>query len=72
MDFEEISAFFDEATFSPLVITTKGGFSIAIDRLTNRVLLGLSMLYVRDEATRRIIHIPFHAIDHISHPGEHL
>jgi hypothetical protein len=72
MDYEELAAFFDDATFSPLVITTKAGYSIAVEQLSGRILLGISMLYVRDPVTRRITHIPFHAIDHISQPGEKL
>jgi hypothetical protein len=65
----ELEHIFDPKTFSPLVLTTKDGFALAIEDSRN-VLIGLQMLVVKHSG--RIYQIPFHAIAHISEKGEHI
>jgi hypothetical protein len=70
MDKEEVESLMQLETFSPVVVTTKGGFSFAIKN-ARRVLTGLSMMTVKLE-DGRLYHVPFSAIDHIDESGDQL
>lgn len=70
MDREEVESLMQPETFSPFVLSTKGGFSFAV-KDPRRVLVGLSMLVVKLD-NGRLHHVPFAAIDHIDESGDQL
>jgi len=71
MNSEEIELLFNEKLFSPLMLATKAGFAIAINDY-RQVLIGVDVLYVKDDRTKFVYQIPFRAIDHIQQKGEKL
>jgi len=61
-DFTEL---LDQERFSPFVITTHDGFSIAIGSdQRNHILVGARMVALLDSAGG-IVHIPYRSISHI-------
>ena len=70
MDISELELFFDRDTFSPFVITMVDGYAIPINKI-GHALLGVTMIVAKDP-TGHLVHIPFHAIAHISEGGEEI
>ena len=70
MDISELELFFDRQTFSPFVITMLDGYAIPVDKV-GQALLGLTIIVAKDP-TGHLVHIPFHAIAHISERGEEI
>lgn len=71
MDMSELELFFKEDSFHPFVITLLDGYALPIERV-GQALLGLTMIVARDPKSGHLIHIPFHAIAHISQKGSQL
>lgn len=61
-DFNELLA---EERFSPFVITTNDGFSVAIGPEQRRHVLAGARMIVMLDAEGGIIHLPYHSIAHI-------
>jgi hypothetical protein len=66
IDFEELLA---PARFSPFVLTTHDGFSIAIGpEQREHILVAARMLVIMDSAGD-LVHIPYASIAHIHEPN---
>jgi hypothetical protein len=63
----ELERIFDSSTFAPFVLTTKDGFALPVAS-AHDALIGLRSIYIKHD--RQVYQIPFHAVAHISEPGE--
>jgi hypothetical protein len=69
MSKKDLSELLNQERFSPFVITTFGGFSLAIGpEKQKHILVGARMLVTLD-AEGNIIHIPYRSIAHIQEKG---
>jgi hypothetical protein len=62
----ELEEMLDEHRFSPFVLTTVDGFSIAIDN-PRKTLVGARLIIVMDK-DGRFYHIPYGSIAHLTDP----
>jgi hypothetical protein len=65
----ELERIFDPVTFAPFVLTTKDGFALSVASARD-ALVGLRSVYIKHD--RQVYQIPFHAIAHVSEPGDSL
>jgi hypothetical protein len=65
MNRDEFRDLIDEERFTPFMITTKQGFTVAIGPNERKHVLAGAMNLVLMESNGHFIHIPYHAIDRI-------
>lgn len=65
IEFEDL---IDEERFTPFVISTKGGFVLAIGPYERKHILAGASTLVTMDYDGNLIHVPYHAIDHIDQP----
>jgi hypothetical protein len=65
---EDLTELVAEGRFSPFVITTFDGFSLAIGSEERKHLLVAARMVVVMDSTGNIIHIPYSSIAHIQEP----
>jgi hypothetical protein len=65
---EDLAELVAEGRFSPFVITTFDGFSLAIGPEERKHLLVAARMVVSMDSAGNIIHIPYSSIAHIQEP----